>query len=234
MPNIRGGKGYKKFKKGGDEQEINFIEKEADQFVGCIMKLVGSLNASVFCEDNKTRVCKIAEGIKKKVRFFVGDIVLLSYRDDLISKHELLEGKHSDRGDILGKYPAEQYSQLKATGVNPHIFRHIATITSMAKSFENGEDKKAEAIAAAATNDDLFESAEEEEEYVSKPKVEWKATRAAGVKNLAEEANHLSEAAFSKPKKAGEEKVSEEKAGENKAGENKVEESEEELTMDDL
>ena len=170
------------------------------------MRLVGCLNASVFCDDNKTRICKIAEGIKKKVRFFVGDIVLLSYRDDLISKQELLEGNHSDRGDILGKYPAEQYSQLKAAGVNPHIFRHIDTITSMAKSFENGEDKKAEAIAAAATNDDLFESAnedeEEEEEHLTKPKVEWKSVRAAGVKNLAEEANHLSQ--VSKPKKEDE------------------------------
>ena len=210
MPNVRGGKGYKKFKKGGNEEEITFIEKESDQYVGCIMRLVGSLNASVFCDDNKTRICKIAEGIKKKVRFYVGDIVLLSYRDDLISKQELQEGKHSDRGDILGKYPSEQYSQLKAAGVNPHIFRHIDTITSMAKSFENGEDKKAEAIAAAATNDDLFEYAneeekEEEEEHIAKPKVEWKAIRAAGVKSMAEEANQLSE--VSKPKKIEEEEI---------------------------
>jgi initiation factor 1A len=215
MPNIRGGKGYKKFKKGANEEEVTFIEKKPDQFIGCIMKLVGCLNASVFCEDNKTRICKIAEGIKKKVRFYAGDIVLLSYRDDLISKKELEEGKHSDRGDILGKYPAEQYSQLKATGINPHIFRHIDTLTSMAKSFENGEDKKAEAIAAAATNDDLFESANEEEEegHVTKPKVEWKVARAAGIKNLAEEANQLSDKSMPKKDAADEDK---------------------ELTMDDL
>ena len=207
MPNIRGGKGYKKFKKGANEEEIIFIQKESDQFIGCIIKLLGSLNASVFCEDNKTRICKIAEGIKKKVRFYVGDIVLVSYRDDLLSKHDLENGKHSDRGDILGKYPAEQYSQLKTAGINPHIFRHIDTITSMAKSFENGEDKKAEAIAAAATNDDLFEDAEDaEEEYVSKPKVEWKAIRAAGVKNLAEDANDLAGVTASKPKNQLEEK----------------------------
>ena len=204
MPNVRGGKGYKKFKKGANEEEIQFIEKESDQFVGCIIKLLGSLNASIFCEDNKTRICKIAEGIKKKVRFYVGDIVLISYRDDLLSKHDLENGKHSDRGDILGKYPAEQYSQLKTAGINPHIFRHIDTITSMAKSFENGEDKKAEAIAAAATNDDLFEDAEEEE-HVSKPKVEWKALRAAGIKNLAEDANELSGVTASKPKNQPEE-----------------------------
>ena len=204
MPNVRGGKGYKKFKKGANEEEIQFIEKEPDQFVGCIIKLLGSLNASIFCEDNKTRICKIAEGIKKKVRFYVGDIVLISYRDDLLSKHDLENGKHSDRGDILGKYPAEQYSLLKTAGINPHIFRHIDTITSMAKSFENGEDKKAEAIAAAATNDDLFEDAEEEE-HVSKPKVEWKALRAAGIKNLAEDANELSGVTASKPKNQPEE-----------------------------
>lgn len=208
MPNIRGGKGYKKFKKGADEEKIAFIIKESDQYVGCIMKLVGCLNASVFCEDNKTRICKIAEGIKKKVRFYVGDIVLLSYRDDLISKHDREEGKHSDRGDILGKYAAEQYSQLKTAGVNPHIFRHIDTITSMAKNFENGDDKKAEAIAAAANNDDLFDlSGEDNEEtpadYITKPKVEWKATRASGVKTLVEESNHLSEVTL--PKKIIEE-----------------------------
>jgi initiation factor 1A len=207
MPNIRGGKGYKKFKKGANEEEVQFIEKESDQFIGCVIKLLGSLNASVFCEDNKTRICKIAEGIKKKVRFYVGDIVLLSYRDDLLPKEELEKGMHSDRGDILGKYPAEQYSQLKAAGINPHIFRHIDTITSMAKSFQNGEDKKAEAIAAAATNDDLFEDAEDErEEYVSKPKVEWKAVRAAGVKVLAEDANDLAGITASKPKNVLEEK----------------------------
>jgi initiation factor 1A len=201
MPNVRGGKGYKKFKKGANEEEVQFIEKESDQFIGCVIKLLGSLNASVFCEDNKTRICKIAEGIKKKVRFYVGDIVLLSYRDDLLPKEDLEKGMHSDRGDILGKYPAEQYSQLKVAGINPHIFRHIDTITSMAKSFQNGEDKKAEAIAAAATNDDLFEDAEEErEDYVSKPKVEWKALRAAGVKILAEDANDLAGITASKPK----------------------------------
>jgi len=205
MPNIRGGKGYKKFKKGADEEEVAFIKREPDQYVGCIMRMLGNLTVSVFCEDNKTRLCKIAEGIKKKVRFYVGDIVLVSYRDILLSKQDIAEGKHSDRGDILGKYSSEQYSQLKEEGVNPHIFRHIDTITSMAKNFENGEDKKAEAIAAAATNDDLFESADEDEsEHITKPKVEWKAVRASGVKNMAEEANELSQT-VAKPAKKSEE-----------------------------
>ena len=185
MPNIRGGKGYKKFKKGNDDEEIVFIEREADQYVGCILRLVGSLNASVFCEDNKTRICKIAEGIKKKVRFFVGDVVLLSYRDDLISRHDLQQGLHSDRGDILGKFSPEQYSQLKSKGVNPHVFRHIDTLSSMANSFAKGEDKKAEAIAAASNDDDLFEDGEEEDEqeHLTKPKIAWKELRASGAKD---------------------------------------------------
>jgi hypothetical protein len=110
-------------------------------------------------------------------------VVLLSYRDDLISKHDLQQGLHSDRGDILGKFSPEQYSQLKTKGVNPHVFRHIDTLSSMANSFAKGEDKKAEAIAAASNDDDLFESGEEEEEHLTKPKVAWKELRASGAKD---------------------------------------------------
>lgn len=202
MPNIRGGKGYKKFKKEKEDDEVEFLTREKDQYVGCIIRLLGNLNASVFCEDNKTRLCKIAEGIKKKIRFYVGDIVLVSYRDDLLSKEAVKQGEHSDRGDILAKYHREQYSQLKGQGINAHIFRHIDTLSSMASSFAKGDSKKAEEIAAAATNDDLFESADEEEEDEKevKPKLEWKAVRASGVKNMAEEANHLSQPQ-SQPKK---------------------------------
>ena len=184
MPNIRGGKGYKKFKRPDEDNEAVFLNKEKGQFTGCIIRLLGSLNTSVFCEDNKTRICKIAEGIKKRTKFFVGDIVLVSMRDCLLSKADLDAGKHSDRGDVIAKYHRDQYSQLRAEGVNPHIFRHVDTLTSMSSKFESGKVNEAEAIAAASTNDDLFESGEEEEEeeYESQPKLAWKMARAAGVK----------------------------------------------------
>ena len=155
MPNIRGGKGYKKFKK--QEDEVVFLEKGPGQIVGSIIKMLGSLNMSIFCEDNKTRICKIAQGIKKKTRFFVGDIVLISLRDCFLSKAELNEGVHSDRGDIIGKFHSNQFSQLKTSGINPHIFRHVDTLSSMSVKINEGKLNEAEAIAAAANNDDLFE-----------------------------------------------------------------------------
>ena len=64
-PNLRGGKSYKKAKGGSNttENAVAFITKDDDQMVGRIIRMLGDLNVSVFCQDNKTRVCKIAMGI---------------------------------------------------------------------------------------------------------------------------------------------------------------------------
>ena len=101
MPNLRGGKAYKKTK--SHEDEIQFLKKEPDQFIGRVIRNLGDLNMSVFCEDNKTRICKVASGIKKGTRIYVDDIVLISLRDCLMSKADLDRGLRSDRGDIVGK-----------------------------------------------------------------------------------------------------------------------------------
>jgi len=192
MPNMRGGKAYKKTKGGGDPDEIVYLTKEPDQMVGRIMRLLGDLNTSVFCQDNKTRICKISMGIKKKIRFFVGDVVLISLRDCLVAKADLERGKRSDRGDILGKYHQAQYSQLKAEGISAHLFAQTDTIDKMAERFDAGDEKGALAIGEAATGDDLFETDEleegddedeeggkkvEEAAKVTKPETGWKATR---------------------------------------------------------
>jgi initiation factor 1A len=195
MPNLRGGKGYKKFKKSGNDDEAVFLQIEQGQFVGNITKLLGNLNANVYCQDNKTRICKIADGIKKKIKFYVGDVVLISFRDCLLSKTDLAAGLHSDRGDILGKFNPEQYSQLRESGVNPHLFRQTDILNSMSEKFEKGDFKGAEAIAQSSNNDDLFDfgsdndsepesenkaAAEPGNTYVTKPKIDWKTQRALG------------------------------------------------------
>jgi initiation factor 1A len=173
MPNLRGGKAYKKSKKSSgndDDENVVFLRKEKDQMVGRLTKLLGNLNASVFCEDNKTRLCKIAVGIKKSVRFFVGDIVLISLRDCFMSKTDLDKGIRSDLGDIIGKYHPIQYGDLKAQGTNPNLFALVETITQMSNKYASGDVKGAEAIAAAAASsggDDLFDfDAESEEDGV--------------------------------------------------------------------
>jgi initiation factor 1A len=193
MPNLRGGKGYKKFKKSGNDDDAVFLQIEQGQFVGNITKLLGNLNANVYCQDNKTRICKIAEGIKKKVKFHIGDVVLISLRDCLLNKTDLAAGLHSDRGDILGKFNPEQYSQLRERGVNPHLFRQTDVLNSMSEKFEKGDVKGAEAIAQSSNNDDLFDFDSESESesetkaatepgntYVTKPRIDWKTQRALG------------------------------------------------------
>jgi len=191
MPNLRGGKGYKKFKKSGNDDDAVFLQIEEGQFVGNITKLLGNLNANVYCQDNKTRICKIADGIKKKVKFYVGDVVLISFRDCLLSKTDLAAGLHSDRGDILGKFNPEQYSQLRESGVNPHLFRQTDILNSMSEKFEKGDVKGAEAIAQSSNNDDIFDFDSDSESetkaatepgntYVTKPKIDWKTQRALG------------------------------------------------------
>ena len=191
MPNIRGGKGYKRGK-GDNDDEAVFLVKEPGQMIGRIIRALGDLNMSVFCEDNITRICKVAMGIKKKVRFTVGDIVLISLRDCLVSKAELLEGKRSDRGDILGKFHQEQFAQLKESG-NKFIFANVEILTEIQKKLSVGDLRSAEQLATSAENDDLFDYSKEEEEeqkegkegekdangnYVTKP-IGWKSQREA-------------------------------------------------------
>ena len=163
MPNLRGGKSYKKAKGGTSESDTSaaFLKKESDQMVGRILRLLGDLNASVFCQDNKTRICKIAMGIKKKVRFFVGDIILISLRDCLLSKLDLEAGKRSDRGDILGKYSEQQYGELKAEGVPLHLFAQADLINKISVKFEQGDTKGALALGEDGLENYVFEHAEE-------------------------------------------------------------------------
>lgn len=160
MPNLRGGKAYKKSKgksKLGEDGDVVFIDKQSDQMVGRIVRLLGNRNTSVYCEDKKVRLCKISSGCKKSARFEVGDIVLLSLRDCDISAAELERGVRSDRGDILDKYSPLQYAQLKKEGINPHVFATIDTVIGIASKTESGDIAGAEALAVDAM-EDIFET----------------------------------------------------------------------------
>lgn len=167
MPNLRGGKAYKKSKgKSKLEDElanIVFIDKEEGQYIGRIMKLLGNLNVSVYCEDKKQRICKIRSGIKKKMRFETGDIVLVSLRDCEVSKEDLDKGLHSDRGDIIAKYHPKQYASLKDEGTNPLIFAHLDLLNTVTTLIEGGEQAAADAIMKGSV-DDIFDRGGLEEE----------------------------------------------------------------------
>jgi initiation factor 1A len=157
MPNIRGGKAYKKLKGAShNDEEVEFIDKQSDQLIGRLVRLLGNRNTSVYCEDNKTRICRITTGIKR-TKFDVGDVVLLSLRDCEVAKADLDKGIRSDRGDIIAKYHPQQYDQLKKDGINANLFIQIDTVNAMATRVQEGDMKGAEQL-AAADNDDFFDT----------------------------------------------------------------------------
>jgi len=166
MPNIRGGKSYKKSKgktKFGEDDEVAYIEVGKDQMVGRLVRLLGNLNATIYCQDNKQRICKICRSIKKSVRFEVGDVVLISLRDCEVSTSDLTKGIRGDKGDILDKFHPKQFNELKESGVNPSIFLTIDSVNEITSKIEIGDEEGARAIAEKA-EEDLFDRAEEDDE----------------------------------------------------------------------
>lgn len=159
MPNIRGGKSYKKSKgktKFGEDEEVAYLEIAKDQMVGRILKLLGNLNATVYCQDNKQRLCKICRSIKKSVRFDVGDVVLISLRDCEVSTAELAKGVRGDKGDILDRFHPKQFKELKEEGINPAIFLTLSSVNEMAIKVVNGDLAGALALAETA-EEDIFD-----------------------------------------------------------------------------
>jgi translation initiation factor 1A len=133
MPNLKGGKNYKKMKHAqGAKPELHDIGE--GQMIGKVMRLLGDRQAQVYCNDNVERICKIRGKLRKKVWIATGDIVLLSLR---ILSSTLTEEEDSDddiaqaapatsscsKGDILAKYDPDVYSKLKKLdGVNKKLF----------------------------------------------------------------------------------------------------------------
>jgi initiation factor 1A len=169
MPNLRGGKAYKKSKgkaKGDDDLEnVIFIEKKPDQMTARIVRMLGNRNTSVYCEDNITRICRISSGSRKGTRFEVGDMVLVSLRDCDVPKAELAKGARGDRGDILAKYSPHQYASMKEEGINLKLFAQVDTINAMAMNMSDKpvdddyfEDGKGRSDSSEEIDDELIDT----------------------------------------------------------------------------
>lgn len=167
MPNIRGGKSYKKSKgktKFGEDDEVAYLEIAEDQMVGRVLKLLGNLNVTVYCQDNKQRLCKICRSIKKAVRFEVGDVVLISLRDCEVPSADLAKGIRGSRGDILDKFHPKQFKELKEDGINSAIFLTLDSVNEMAVKVENGDLAGALALAENAQEDIFDRSGQNDDE----------------------------------------------------------------------
>jgi translation initiation factor 1A len=115
MPNIKGGKAYKKTKHASTENEP-FTEIQKDQMYGRVVRNLGGLNLMVYCNDNKERICHIRGSMRKRVWMNAGDVVIISFR-------ELSSDDSAQRGDIVAKVDPKFYARIrKDPDVNERLF----------------------------------------------------------------------------------------------------------------
>ena len=127
MPNMKGGKAYKKTKHGGDEEPV-FVERAEDQMYGRMIRNLGGLNILVYCNDGKERICKIRGSMRKRTWMNVGDIVIISLRD-LGSDVNNPSRTEDLRADIVAKCEPKFYSKIrKEPGTNDKLFVNIESL----------------------------------------------------------------------------------------------------------
>mgnify|MGYP000476857857 CR=1 FL=1 len=99
MPrNTKGGKGYKKGKKGETEEfksKKPIIYRQEGEEYAIISKMLGNCRVSCSCLDGIERLGVIRGSFVKKVWISVGDVVLVSIRDFQDNKCDIIH-KYSD------------------------------------------------------------------------------------------------------------------------------------------
>ena len=107
MPNKKGGKKFKKGKKNNQYNEKTLIYRNPKdlQEYAKILKVNGSGRYQVFCFDGTERLGICAGTIKRKFRFSIDDIIL-------ISKWDFQDSKCS----IIHKYDDDEVHKLKSQG----------------------------------------------------------------------------------------------------------------------
>ena len=144
MPNLKGGKNYKKSKHTTTTSSGRLVEAEADQMYGRVIKILGDRNMRVYCNDNASRICRVCGAMRKRVYVNLGDLVLISVRDlsnmnEKEKQEETLKimgmkdkpmvQKEAERGDIIHKYQPEDLSKLKKTvGINEKLFMQLENV----------------------------------------------------------------------------------------------------------
>lgn len=180
--NLRGGKGFKKGKKGGgaadSDETRRFVGRGADQDYARVIRALGNRRMLCFCNDGEERVCKIrgalCRGPKKQI-VGVGDIVLITFRDfeapdsddDGVIHHEgggarTLASGRKEIGDIIYKYDVKETRHIrKEVGIH-----RLLLVT--------------EASSTAAIDDDIFDRGGSSSDDEEEEKEEKEATATAG------------------------------------------------------
>lgn len=140
-PNLKGGKGYKKSKHTSGE-EVAFVEPESDQIFARVTKMLGGNNLQAYCNDDVVRVCNIRGSMRKRVWINVGDIILISLRED---------AGIGTKADVVTKYDAKFIGKIKKRDdFNMNLMR----------SMENSDGTK---LGELRADEDIFEHDDEGE-----------------------------------------------------------------------
>jgi initiation factor 1A len=168
MPNLHGGKSYKKGKKVSHEKDEGgkkFYSRDDDQDYARVIRMLGNRRVVCFCNDGYERVCKIRGALckgPKRQKIEVGDIVFISFRDFDEDSDEESSAQHT----LTGGSDATGNVQVFASGrkeiadiidkVHRDHWRHIKKEAGIHKDL----------FFTAAGNDvgDIFDYAAEKEE----------------------------------------------------------------------
>jgi initiation factor 1A len=126
-PNAKGGKHFKKNAKHSGDSSVTalMIERQADQQIARVIRVLGNRNMLCYCNDNQVRICHVRGKMRNRVYVGVGDIVLVSFRDFA----DGAAASATERGDILAKYPSECLTKLKKEdGMNQRLFMQLETM----------------------------------------------------------------------------------------------------------
>lgn len=176
--NLRGGKAYKKGKKGGAaaaeaERFARFVGRDEDQEYARVTKKLGDRRMLCFCNDGTERVCKIrgalCRGSSKKQRIEIDDIVLVSFRDYEGSDTDGSEGAAaaSDVGaaavlasgrkaiaDIILKFPRSQWRDIRKEGdIHRKLFPNDGALPEGEEDVFFMGDSEDEGVAGGAGTD---------------------------------------------------------------------------------
>ena len=104
MPkNTKGGKGFKKGKKGGIPMSKQLILKEEGTQYATLNKNLGNNRFTCDCHDGRERLGHICGRMQKRVWLKIGDLVLVSTRDYQDEKCDIIHKYSEDNKNTLLK-----------------------------------------------------------------------------------------------------------------------------------
>jgi len=131
MPkNKKGGKNFKKGKKGGGTFVRQLIVADSDeQDYAIVRKMLGDSRILAFCDrDQKEKMCIIRGKMKKRVWIRKGDLILVSRRDF---------STEGEKCDVIHKYSDDDFRKLRKMG-------EITNLKDETPTEEDGEEEEEE------------------------------------------------------------------------------------------